>query len=222
MWSVCRINLQFHCIIFCHSFAEKKMSLQLYLFLFLLFFYLIVFFLRSYLLWKNTGINPMTFDGSDDAHDFNGKLFKVISLLELVVVSVYAFKNEWYTYLLPVWYLEHSYLQWIGWIMIHTSLIWIFVAQLQMANSWRIGIDKEHQTELITRGFFTISRNPIFLGIMAAVLGLFMIIPNAFTLLIMVLSFSSIHTQVRLEEVFLRKEHGGKYVEYCEKVKRWM
>ena len=44
------------------------MTTQLYLFIFFLVFFLIVFVIRSYLLWKNTGINPITFDRSDDAH----------------------------------------------------------------------------------------------------------------------------------------------------------
>ncbi len=102
------------------------------------------------------------------------------------------------------------------------SLIWIFIAQLQMTNSWRIGIDFKNKTELVTTGMFSVSRNPIFLGILLAGLGLFVVIPNAFTLLVGVLSFCSIQTQVRLEESFLIKEHGAAYKDYCNKVSRWI
>jgi protein-S-isoprenylcysteine O-methyltransferase Ste14 len=31
-----------------------------------------------------------------------------------------------------------------------------------MDNSWRIGIDEENKTGLVTKGIFSISRNPIF------------------------------------------------------------
>ena len=198
------------------------MRMQIYLFLFLLVYFFFVFFLRSYLLWKRTGINPLTFSKSDDAHGYNGKVFTFISLLEFVVVFIYAFKNKWYEYLLPFWYLEQSYLKYIGWSLLIISLLLVWVAQSQMANSWRIGIDEKNKTELVTNGFFSISRNPIFLGVMIANVGLFLIIPNAFTLLIISLSTVSINTQIRLEETFLKSSHGQEYQDYQNQVRRWL
>lgn len=198
------------------------MTVRLYLFLFLLLFFGFTFFFRSYLLWKNTGIYPITFDESDDAHGFNGKIFKIVILSTVVVTSICAFGGSWSEYLLPFWYLEMAYLKTFGWISLHGSLIWIFIAQVQMADSWRIGIDTQHKTELISKGLFSISRNPIFLGILIANLGLFLILPNAFTLLIAVISFTSIQTQARLEEVFLRATQGENYINYCKRVNRWI
>jgi len=198
------------------------MNSKLYLFVFLLIYFFFVFFLRSYLLWKRTGVNPLTFSKSDDAHGYNGKIFTFISLLEFVVVAIYAFKNEWYQYLLPFWYLENSYLQYIGWGLLLFSLILVWIAQSQMANSWRIGIDEKNKTELVMNGLYSISRNPIFLGVLIANFGLFLIIPNAFTLLIVVLSTVSINTQIRLEEAFLKSVHGQEYENYLKKVRRWI
>ena len=91
-----------------------------------------------------------------------------------------------------------------------------------MASSWRIGIDEKNKTKLVTKGVFSISRNPIFLGIMIANIGLFLVIPNAFTLLIISLSTLSVNTQIRLEEEFLKREFGNEYTEYAEKVRRWI
>ena len=196
--------------------------MQIYLFLFLIVYFFFVFFLRSYLLWRRTSVNPLTFNKTDDAHGYNGKVFTVISLLEFIVVFIYAFKSEWYQYLLPFWYLEHSYLQYIGWGLLLLSLVLVWIAQSQMANSWRIGIDEKNKTELVTNGLFSISRNPIFLGIMIANIGLFLIIPNAFTLLIVSLSMVSINTQIRLEEAFLKTTHGNAYEQYLNKVRRWI
>lgn len=198
------------------------MRMEIYLFVFLLVYFFFVFFLRSYLLWKRTGVNPLTFTRTDDAHGYNGKIFTFISLLEFVVVFIYAFKNEWYQYLLPFWYLEHDYLKYIGWVLLFVSLILVWVAQSQMANSWRIGIDEKKQTDLVTGGLFSISRNPIFLGVMIANIGLFLIIPNAFTLLIVSLSAVSVNTQIRLEEEFLKRSHGKEYHDYLNSVRRWL
>ena len=192
------------------------------LFAYLIVYFLLVFVVRSVLLWKKTGINPLTFNKTDDAHGFNGKVFTVISFLELIVVGLYAFKNNWYEYLLPFWYLENPILQKIGWVLLILSLIVVWISQTQMANSWRIGIDENNKTKLVTNGFFSLSRNPIFLGIMIANIGLFLVIPNAFTLLIISLSTITINTQIRLEEEFLKRKFESEYLDYAEKVRRWI
>ena len=142
--------------------------------------------------------------------------------MELIVVGIYAFKNSWYEYLLPFWYLENPTLIKIGWGLLILSLILVWIAQSQMENSWRIGIDEKNRTQLVTKGMFGVSRNPIFLGIMIANVGLFLVIPNAFTLLIVSLSTISINTQIRLEEEFLKCEFGAEYEEYSKKVRRWI
>jgi len=198
------------------------MTPQIYLFVAIIVFYFFAFFFRSFLLWRNTGINPLTFSDTDDAHDFNGRLFTIIGFLGIIVVMIYSFGNQFYQYLLPFWYLENENLQLTGWIILHLSFVWIFIAQLQMANSWRIGIDFENKTDLVTHGLFSFSRNPIFFGIILVDIGLFLIIPNAFTLLILVLSTSSIHTQVRLEEDFLKETHNEEYEKYLGEVRRWI
>jgi len=192
------------------------------LFAYLLLYFLFVFVIRSVMLWKATGINPLTFNKADDAHGYNGKVFIAISILEFIIVGIYAFKNPWYDYLLPFWYLGHPVLQKAGWALLLLSLVVVWLAQGQMAQSWRIGIDEENETRLVTGGLFAYSRNPVFLGIMMANLGLFLVIPNAFTLLIIALSTISINTQIRLEEVFLQKSFGQAYTAYRAKVRRWL
>ena len=193
----------------------------MYLFIFFIIFFLFVFFLRSYLIWKKTNVNPLTFNKGDDAHGYNGKIYGVISIIELAVVSIYAFVPSWHKFLLPIWYLENETLAYTGWGLLIFSLVFVWLAQSNMKDSWRIGIDKEHKTELVTNGFFSFSRNPIFLGIMVANIGLFLVLPNTFTLLIIALSTVSINTQIRLEEEFLKNQFGSQYRQYSSRVNRW-
>ncbi len=89
-----------------------------------------------------------------------------------------------------------------------TSLGWTLLAQAQMGESWRIFIDQEHRTSSVRSGIFGLSRNPIFLGMMLTLLGLFLAIPNTLTLLSFVMGVVLIQIQVRLEEKFLAKVHG--------------
>ncbi len=194
----------------------------MYLFIFFSIYFFLVFFLRSFLLYKKTGVNPLTFNKGDDAHGYNGKVFGFISMIELVVISIYAFIPNWNKFLLPLWYLESSILKYIGWSLLIISLVFVWYAQSNMKDSWRIGIDEENKSNLITSGVFSWSRNPIFLGIMIANIGLLLVLPNAFTLIIVSLSTVTINTQIRLEEEFLIKEHGQAYIDYKKRVRRWI
>lgn len=194
----------------------------MYLFIYFLIFIMLVFFLRSFMLYRKTGINPITFKKEDDAHGYNGKVFFFVSSLELIVLAVYAFDKNWREHLLPISYLENPVLQKIGWAMLLFSLILVWVAQSHMANSWRIGIDSENQTALVTSGLFKYSRNPIFLGIVLANIGLLFVLPNTFTVLILALSIVSTNTQIRLEEVHLTRLHKTTYIQYKNNVRRWL
>ena len=195
---------------------------KIYLFGFVILIFLLVFFIRSVLLWKSTGINPWALTSSNDTKGFIATIFKIIAILAFFSVSLYVFGGKWYQYLMPIWYLETPIFQSIGWVLMHLSLIWIFMAQLQMKNSWRIGIDEKNKTELITNGLFRYSRNPIFLGVILSNLGLFLVIPNLGTLLVFALSYFSIQIQIRLEEEFLQRQFGSDYLDYCKSVRRWL
>jgi protein-S-isoprenylcysteine O-methyltransferase Ste14 len=182
----------------------------------------LTFVLPSYRVWKKTGIFPITFGKEDTAHNYVGKVFKILMALLVFTGIVYSFYKEGVSYLIPIWYLEKPFLQIIGLILLFIALIWIIVAQFHMANSWRIGIDEKNKTALVTEGVFSISRNPIFLGMLTTLLGLFLIIPNIITLLVLVTGFVTVQIQVRLEENFLAKSHQMDYEEYCKKTRRWL
>jgi protein-S-isoprenylcysteine O-methyltransferase Ste14 len=51
--------------------------------------------------------------------------------------------------------------------------------------------------------------------------GIFLILPNAITLLVFVASTLLFQVQVRLEEEYLIKTHGEIYSNYCKKTGRW-
>ena len=87
---------------------------------------------------------------------------KVLIALLFVAVFIYSFSDKIYQYLVPISYLIKDVFLIIAVILIHLSLLWISVAQYQMSNSWRVGIDENNKTELITKGLFSYSRNPIF------------------------------------------------------------
>jgi protein-S-isoprenylcysteine O-methyltransferase Ste14 len=101
------------------------------------------------------------------------------------------------------------------------SLLWTVMAQVHMRDSWRIGIDTETKTELITTGLFNYSRNPIFLGMLFSLTGLLLATPNLVTIVVWVVGFMSMQMQIRLEEEFLVKQYGQVHTKYRLRVGRW-
>jgi protein-S-isoprenylcysteine O-methyltransferase Ste14 len=180
------------------------------------------FFWRSFIVWRKTGINPYRLGTSDTAHDFIGSMFRLMVGGTIFVVWIYAGFRGVYPYLTPITWLEIPTLQIIGLALLVVSLIWIVIAQIQMGNSWRVGIDTSHPTELVQIGLYKFSRNPIFLGMRANLLGFFLLLPNALSLAIWVLGDAVIQIQVRLEEEHLSKTHGERYADYCRRTRRWI
>jgi protein-S-isoprenylcysteine O-methyltransferase Ste14 len=198
------------------------MRLRYFLPVYLFAYFFVAFFWRSYIVWKRTGVNPVTFKSSDSAHDFIGRVFKLVLALVAVVVLVYSVLPHAYKYTLPLHWLERSWVRWIGLTLLFISSIWTLVAQVEMGKSWRVGIDTEHLTPLVQTGIFRISRNPIFLGIILTLVGLFLLIPNGLTMLALVMSVVLIGVQVRLEEEHLTRTHSDEYMSYRRRVRRWL
>ena len=198
------------------------MSLRYFLPIYLLAYVSAAFFLRSFVVWKKTGVNPVVFKGSDSAHDFIGRVFKALFAVIVAIVIIHAFIPNVYQYLMPIHWLERTWIRSTGIVLLFLSLAWTVLAQAQMGNSWRIGIDAEHKTELVQSGLFRLSRNPIFLGMMVTLTGLFMVIPNVGTLIALLVGIILIGIQVRLEEEYLTQVHGDKYIEFRRNVRRWI
>lgn len=198
------------------------MSLRYFLPAYLFVYLLSAFVWRSFVVWKRTGINPVVFKATDSAHDYIGRLFKLLFALIVIVVLVYSFWPNGYFLFMPIEWLERTWITAAGAMLLVLSLLWTLLAQIQMGESWRIGIDEKHRTALVRTGVFGFSRNPIFLGMMITLVGVFVVIPNAFTLLTLLTGTMLIGIQVRLEEEFLLNSHGEDYARYKRHVRRWL
>lgn len=196
--------------------------MKIFLPLFFLTWFALAFAWRSYLTWKRTGRNPYRLGKSDNAHDFVGVLFRLTMAVSAGVVLLHSLSSEIYNYLAPIAWLQHPTLVTLGVVLLLVSFFWILLAQKQMGDSWRIGIDHEVKTPLVREGVFKLSRNPIFLGMRINLLGLFLILPNAVTLTVLVLGDTLMQIQVRLEEEYLTRVHGQDYEQYRRQTRRWI
>ena len=81
----------------------------------------------------------------------------------------------------------------------------------------------ETSSALITGGVFGISRNPMYLGMIAVLSGLVLLIGSASPWLVVVLLFLILNYRfIRTEESMLREAFGEEFGEYCRNVRRWV
>ena len=173
---------------------------QIFLPVFTLIYILQIFVIRSWIQWKKTGVNPFVFGKSETAHDYIGRVYKVMMLGTWIAIISYSFFPVAYSYLMPMAYMDAPVLQLLGLVLLVIAFVWIVIAQYQMSKSWRIGINYEEKTDLVSSGVFAYSRNPVFLGVLVSYAGNFLIIPNALTLCVFLVTYFIIQVQVRLEE----------------------
>lgn len=100
----------------------------------------------------------------------------------------------------------------------------VFIAAVQtMRDSWRAGVSKTDKTELVTKGIYQISRNPAFLGFDLLYIGTLLMFFNWILCILTVFAIIMYHLQiVNVEEEFLLATFGNEYLQYKQKVCRYI
>lgn len=190
--------------------------------LFFIVFFLTAFLGTSVMVARKTGKNPNVLPKDDSAYSLIGKYFKLVLILIFLYTILFLFFPHDISNSFKITILDHSFLKIAGVLLMIISWIWVLIAQYNMKNSWRIGIDKNTPTELITTGLFQYSRNPVFLGMMVSLAGLLLSLPNFITLMFLLTGTLLMQIQIRLEEEFLFKQHGSVYSDYKNRVRRFI
>ena len=176
---------------------------------------------RSLWLWRAAGVNPYAIDHADPLHRFVAHVFAVVVAAFFaygVAIAVEPASEQ--AFGLLSWAAGGA-MRFVGACVMGLAVVWTGYAQFAMGNSWRIGIPCE-APPLRTDGAFAISRNPIFLGMLAFAAGVAVWSPSAVTIALLVATYVSLEVQIRSEEAFLERVHGDAYRAYRRRVRRWM
>lgn len=110
----------------------------------------------------------------------------------------------------------------LGFLLAVMGLVFFLLSLTTIRDNWRAGVPQKKQTELVTAGVYSISRNPAFLGFDLIDLGILL---TFFNLPLFCLTFAAVllfHLQiVNVEEDFLVANFGEEYLEYKKKVRRY-
>lgn len=181
--------------------------------IFLIFVFYIFFFLRAYLLSNrlktkikadNILVNSSIFFAGLSSVIFltyilfpkTGDLFFTLNSLEILKIT--------------------------GTVLISLGLIISISASLNMKESWRIGIKEGEKTELITTGFYAVSRNPYFLAYDFVLIGMVLNMLSPILIFTSLITIILFHLMILKEEKYLEKTHKEKYLEYKKRVGRYL
>lgn len=96
-------------------------------------------------------------------------------------------------------------------------------AQVAMGTDWRIGMDHETPTNLVTDGPFRWVRNPIYTAMVVFVAGIALALPSILTAVIVVATAAEVQLQVRrVEEPFLAARHDREFDRWAARAGRFL
>ena len=190
--------------------------------IFILSYFGLVIGLRSVILYNKTKIDATRKFGKENQTKRAERFIQAALLLLIIIGINYSCFPSGYTYLMPIEVLEMGWLQTTGFILSMLGLVLTFIAQMQMKNSWRLGIDRHEDVELITSGLFSVSRNPVYLGLGISFLGFFLIAPNVVSIVFLLLISYGVNEKIKDEEAFLYEKFGNTYELYKSRVRKWI
>lgn len=123
----------------------------------------------------------------------------------------------------PISGLDVDALHAIGIVLAAAGGVAVFAAQLGMGESWRIGVSEEERTDLITGGWFSLCRNPIYTSMIVGWSGIALMVPTWLAIAAVATIAVGLELQVRfVEEPYLWRAHGDAYCAYAARVGRFL
>jgi protein-S-isoprenylcysteine O-methyltransferase Ste14 len=111
----------------------------------------------------------------------------------------------------------------IGWALVLVFAVW---------NGWSLWLFARHETGLlpgqatnaiIESGPYRLSRNPLYVGLLALYVGLALLAPTFWGLVLFPAAVLLVHWgAIRPEEKFLHEHFGSTYDAYKKRVRRWL
>ncbi len=117
---------------------------------------------------------------------------------------------------------ENIYTEIIGFLLILLGSLICLKAMYDLAKERGTTTLLKRSKRLAKRGIYGRVRNPIYVGVLIILAGIFFIYPSIATFIYIILMFTGLHLWlVKVEEPLLRREFGKEFEEYKRDVPRW-
>jgi protein-S-isoprenylcysteine O-methyltransferase Ste14 len=174
---------------------------------------------RSWLQYRRTGSTGLRGIKTGGLLEYLAGVGFVVAL----IVSVSAAILQEIAVVEPVRVLSVVWIQTVGIVIATAGIAATVYSQLEMGDSWRIGVDERETTTLVHTGVFARIRNPIYTAMFTFGIGITLVTPNLVACAGLILLVASIQLQVRrVEEPYLLRTHGDAYRAYAAQVGRFI
>lgn len=185
--------------------------------------YLLLWGLKRRFQIKTTGIDPEVLGNNNNPLQiYFGRIIKLLTVFMILLIGVHSFEFQYYSAFSHFPPLDSFSIDLLGFLLGLGGLGICTIAQKTMGNSWRVGIDEEKETDLITTGIFTYIRNPTYSGLFLLLIGTWLIWPTWTIGTFAIIFFFFLEMQVRCEEEYLLKIHGDEYQKYLSLTNRYL
>lgn len=174
---------------------------------------------------KVRNINPIVIGGGKKGLVLAVELVGFSCLvLWMVEVLLYALHSGFRIFPSPldVQLIDSPAAKLVGVSLVTLGLLIFNLAYVSFGDSWRVGFDINTPGRLVTRGIFTVSRNPIYLSLNLWFFGTFLINGTLVFLLFSLLAIAVQHWQILQEEDFLSRLYGQAYQDYRARTPRYV
>ena len=181
-------------------------------------FAVVAFGWRTWLQWRRTGDTGLRMHAPPGTVQWWAKLGFIVALAAGVAAPLAGLLG-----LDPVPALEKTLVQGLGAVVAVAGIAATAAAQWQMGASWRIGVDPDERTGLVTNGVFARVRNPIFTAMLLAAVGFALMVGNWVAIAGLLALIAALEVQVRaVEEPYLAATHGDAYRGYAATTGRFL
>jgi len=116
-----------------------------------------------------------------------------------------------------------AFLRPAGWVLVGAFAVWNGWALTLMARARTALLPGEATTRLLDRGPFRVSRNPLYLGLIALDVGIGLLWPSFWALVLVPVGvLALVWGAILPEERYLRASFGADYEDYTRRVRRWL
>jgi protein-S-isoprenylcysteine O-methyltransferase Ste14 len=149
----------------------------------------------------------------------NEHLFK-ISKYSVLIIWLGMILDIYGINFMPI-FIKNNITKYSGLFFWITGFALLYIGRFSLGNNFRIGIANE-KTRFIAKGVYTLSRNPMYLGLYATFIGCMLYTLNLLYILISLFIIAVHHSITLGEEKELLRTYGNTYKEYCKKVRRYI
>ncbi len=113
-------------------------------------------------------------------------------------------------------------LAWTALVVAVTAFVLTLICWKKMGKSWRMGVDPSEKTSLIVTGPFARVRHPIYALSSVLMLATVAAQPSPLMIAVAIVHLVLLQLEARREETYLARLHGQAYLDYCQRVGRFI